>query len=140
MVNYFRLSADGRLLFGGGERYSATPPADIAAFVGRHMRKVFPQTAGVRIEHGWGGLVSITLTRLPHVGRRGGLLYAHGYSGLGAILSTLAGKLMAEAATGPSDGLDRFARIAPPAFPGGMALRSPLHTLGMLWYALRDRL
>ena len=140
VVNYFRLSADGRLLFGGGERYSATPPADIAAFVGRHMRKVLPQTAGVQIAHGWGGLVSITLTRLPHVGRRGGVLYAHGYSGLGAILSTLAGKLMAEAAMGPSESLDRFARIAPPPFPGGTALRGPLHTLGMLWYALRDRL
>ncbi len=139
VVNYFRMSADGRLLFGGGERYSPKPPADIAAFAARHMHKVFPQTRGLRVDYAWGGLVSITRTRLPHIGRRGGVLFAHGYSGLGAILSTLAGQLLAEAAQGRGERFDRFAEIAPPAFPGGTAFRGPLHTLGMLWYALRDR-
>ncbi len=140
VVNYFRLTADGRMLFGGGERYSTQPPRDIAAFAGQHMRRVFPQLANARIDYAWGGLVSITRTRLPHLGRDGGVYFAHGYSGLGAILSTLAGKLMAEAVFGEGDRFDRLARIAPPAFPGGTLLRSPLHTLGMLWYALRDRL
>jgi gamma-glutamylputrescine oxidase len=139
VVNYFRMSADGRLLFGGGERYTPEPPDDIAAFAARHMHKVFPQTQGLRIDYAWGGLVSITRTRLPHIGRRGGVLFAHGYSGLGAILSTLAGQLLAEAAQGRGERFDRFAEIAPPAFPGGTAFRGPLHTLGMLWYALRDR-
>ncbi len=139
VVNYFRMTADGRLLFGGGERYTPEPPADIAAFAGHHMRKVFPQTQDLRIDHAWGGLVSITRTRLPHVGRRGPVLFAHGYSGLGAILSTLAGQLVAEAALGRGERFDLFAKIAPPAFPGGTALRGPLHVLGMLWYALRDR-
>lgn len=140
VVNYYRLSADGRLLFGGGERYTPDPPRDMAAFVRNHMETVFPQLRGVAIDHAWGGLVSVTQTRLPHVGRQGEVLWAHGYSGLGVILSTLAGKLLAEALAGESARFELFAGLEPPAFPGGVALRGPLYVLGMLWYALRDRL
>ncbi len=140
VVDYYRRTVDGRLLFGGGERYSRDAPADIAAFVRPHLERVFPQLRGVAIEHAWGGLVSISRTRLPHLGREGAILFAHGYSGMGAILSTLAGKLLAEAAAGPSPGFESFAAIAPPPFPGGPALRGPLHLAGMLWYAMRDRL
>jgi gamma-glutamylputrescine oxidase len=140
VVNYYRLSADGRLLFGGGERYTRDPPADIAGFVRPHMERVFPQLAGRPIEHAWGGLVSITLTRLPHVGRQGEVLFAHGYSGMGVILSSFAGKLLVEALAGETRRFELFAGIEPPPFPGGAALRGPLHVLGMLWYALRDRL
>lgn len=140
VVNYYRMSADGRLLFGGGERYSPSPPADIKSFVAPYMKRVFPQLAGARIDHGWGGIVSVTTSRLPHVGRKGNFLYAHGYSGQGVILTTLAGQLLAEAASSSSERFDLFARIAPPSFPGGTRLRHPLYVLGMLWYALRDRL
>jgi len=140
VVNYFRRTADGRMLFGGGERYSTRPPRDIAGFAAQHMHRVFPALATARIDYAWGGLVSITRTRLPHLGRYRGVYFAHGYSGLGAILSTLAGKLMAEAIIGDTNRFDRLAAIAPGAFPGGILLRSPLHTLGMLWYAMRDRL
>jgi gamma-glutamylputrescine oxidase len=140
VVNYFRLTAEGRMLFGGGERYSTRPPRDIATFAGAHMRRVFPQLSTARIDYAWGGLVSVTRTRLPHLGQDGGVYFAHGYSGLGAILSSLAGKLIAQAATGESRAFDRIAQIAPPAFPGGTLLRGPLHTLGMLWYAMRDRI
>ena len=140
VVNYYRLSADGRLIFGGGERYTPDPPTDIAAFVRGHMEAVFPQVRGVPITHAWGGLVSVTQTRLPHVGRQGDVLFAHGYSGLGVILSTLAGKLLAEALRGETNRFDLFADLEPPPFPGGVTLRGALHVLGMLWYALRDRL
>ncbi len=140
VVNYYRLTADGRLLFGGGERYTPAPPRDIAAFVRPYMEAVFPRLRGTRIDHAWGGLVSITQTRLPHIGRQGEVYFAHGYSGMGAILSTLAGKLAVEAMSGQTDRFDLFAGVAPPPFPGGVALRGPLHVLGMLWYALRDRL
>ncbi len=140
VVNYYRLSADGRLIFGGGERYTPDPPRDMAAFVRGHMEAVFPQLRGVPIAHAWGGLVSVTRTRLPHVGRQGEVLFAHGYSGLGVILSTLAGKLLVEALQGQTRRFDLFASLEPPPFPGGVALRGPLHVLGMLWYALRDRL
>jgi gamma-glutamylputrescine oxidase len=140
VVNYYRLSADGRLIFGGGERYTPRPPADMAAFVRPFLERTFPQLAGVPIDHAWGGLVSITRSRLPHIGRHGDVFYAHGYSGMGTILSTLAGRLLVDAVRGDAAGFDLFASIAPPAFPGGTALRGPLHTLAMLWYAARDRL
>jgi gamma-glutamylputrescine oxidase len=140
VVNYFRRTPDGRLMFGGGERYSRAPPADIKGFVRPFLERTFPQLAGIRLDHGWGGLVSVTRSRLPDIGRDGPILWAHGYSGQGAILSTLGGALLAEAAGGQTTRFDRFAGIAPGAFPGGAALRGPLHVLGMLWYALRDRL
>jgi gamma-glutamylputrescine oxidase len=104
------------------------------------MERTFPQARGLRIDYAWGGLVSVTLSRLPHVGRDGEVLFAHGYSGMGAILSTLAGKLLVEEISGRGERFDLFAGIEPAAFPGGGALRGPLHVLGMLWYALRDRI
>ena len=140
VVNYFRMSADGRLIFGGGERYTPEPPADIAAFTRKHMSSVFPQLANVKIDYAWGGLVSISMSRLPHVGRFGDLFFAHGYSGQGVVLPALMGKVLAEAMAGTAERFDVLAKIAPPEFPGGAALRSPLYVLGMLWYALRDRL
>jgi gamma-glutamylputrescine oxidase len=140
VVNYYRLTSDRRLLFGGGERYTPDPPRDIAAFVRPHLEGVFPQLQGRRIEHAWGGLVSVTTTRLPHVGREGEVFFAHGYSGMGALLSTLGGKLLADAIAGEASRFDLFAALEPAPFPGGAALRGPLHVLGMLWYALRDRL
>jgi gamma-glutamylputrescine oxidase len=140
VVNYFRRTADGRLLFGGGERYTPDPPSDIAAFVRPHMERIFPQLRHVAIDHAWGGLVSITMTRLPHVGRMGDVFFAHGYSGQGVLMASLAGKLVAEAMAGTAERFDVLASVAPPEFPGGAALRAPLHVLGMVWYALRDRL
>ena len=140
VVNYYRRTSDGRVLFGGGERYTPDPPRDIAAFVRPHLEGVFPQLKGVAIDHAWGGLVSITRTRLPHLGRRGEVYFAHGYSGMGVILSTLGGKLAVEAMLGEPERFDLFAGVAPPAFPGGVARRAPLHVLGMLWFALMDRI
>jgi len=140
VVDYFRLSADNRMLFGGREHYTPSAPRDIAAFVRPRMVAVFPQLKDARIDHAWGGMVSVTLSRLPDIGRRGNLFYAHGYSGQGAILSSLAGKLVAEAIGGAAERFDIMAKVAPPAFPGGSRLRHPLYVLGMLWYALRDRL
>lgn len=140
VVNYFRMSEDGRLVFGGGERYSPRPPADIAQFVRGHMVQVFPQLRDTTIDYAWGGLVSITMSRLPHIGRLGDLFFAHGYSGQGVLLPALTGKVLAEAMAGTAERFDVLTQIAPPQFPGGAALRSPLYVLGMLWYALRDRL
>lgn len=140
VVNYFRMTEDNRLIFGGGERYSPRPPADMAAFGRAHMLGIFPQLQSARIDYAWGGLVSITMSRLPHIGRLGDLFFAHGYSGQGVLLPALAGKVLVEAMAGTAERLDVLADIAPPEFPGGAALRSPLYVLGMLWYALRDRL
>jgi gamma-glutamylputrescine oxidase len=140
VVNYFRMSEDRRLIFGGGERYSPSPPNDIEAFVREHMSRIFPQMRDVKIDYAWGGMVSITMSRLPHIGRLGDLFFAHGYSGQGVLLPALTGKVVVEAMAGMAERFDVLAGIAPPEFPGGAALRAPLYVLGMLWYALRDRL
>ena len=141
VLNYFRLSADGRLIFGGGENYRRDFPADIGGFVRRHMLRVFPQLAAVKIDYAWGGRLAITMNRMPHLGRlRGDVYFAQGYSGHGVAMATLAGQLLAEAVAGSAERLDVFARLPPPPFPGGTLLRWPGLVLGMVWYALRDRL
>lgn len=140
VLNYFRLSADHRLLFAGGEKYSPRPPRDIAAFVRPHMLKLFPQLADAAIDYAWGGAVGITVNRLPHVGREGNLIFAHGYSGQGVLLTTLVGELVAEAMKGDSRNFDLFGRIPKRAFPGGKMLRTPIYIAAMLYSAMRDRL
>ena len=140
VLNYYRLSADRRLIFGGGERYRSAPPRDIAAFVRPHIIRLFPQLAQTAIDYGWGGTVSVTMNRLPQLGRRGNILYAHGFSGHGALLTTLAGELLAEAAAGPSPRFDALASLPHRLFPGGALMARPLATLGLLYYAMKDRL
>jgi gamma-glutamylputrescine oxidase len=141
VVNYFRLSEDHRLLFGGGESYGYRFPRDIAGQARRPMTRVFPDLADVKITHAWGGTLAITRTRMPHVARlRGNLLSFSGYSGHGVALATLAGQIAAEAIAGQAERFDVMARVPTPRFPGGAALRSPLLALAMAWFALRDRL
>ncbi|HMS22056.1 FAD-binding oxidoreductase [uncultured Sphingorhabdus sp.] len=140
VLNYFRLSADKRLIFGGGEKYVQTPPADIAAFVRKHIVEVFPSLAETPIDYAWGGAVGVTMNRLPHIGRKGNVFFAHGFSGHGALVTTLAGELLAEAVTGTMARFDVFANLPQRPFPGGRMLARPLATLGLLWYALKDRL
>ncbi|MBO9695573.1 MAG: FAD-binding oxidoreductase [Sphingopyxis sp.] len=140
VLNYFRLSADKRLIFGGGERYSQTPPRDIAAFVRPFMAEVFPQIADAKIDYSWGGAVAVTMNRLPHIGRRGNIFFAHGFSGHGALVTTLAGELIAEAMAGTAERFDVLAGLPSRPFPGGKWLRRPLATLGLLYYAMKDRL
>lgn len=140
VLNYFRLSADQRLLFGGGEKYVQTPPADIAAFVRRHIAEVFPALGSVAVDYGWGGAVSVSMNRLPIMGRKGNVFHAYGFSGHGALVTTLAGELIAEALAGTASRFDVMASLPKRPFPGGKWMRRPLATLGLLWYALRDRL
>jgi len=140
VVSYFRLSADRRLLFGGGEKYTNHPPRDIAAFVRPYMLKVFPQLADARIDYGWGGQLALTISRMPHAGRLDNIFFAHGFSGQGVAIANIAGKLIAEALAGTAERFDVLASLPHRAFPGGAALRHPLLVLAMLWYALRDRL
>ena len=141
VVDYFRLSADHRLLFGGGESYSARLPADLVGIVRRRMLKVFPQLAAMPVDYAWGGTLAITRSRLPHFARLAPeVLVAHGYSGQGVGLATLAGKLIAEAIAGTAERFDVMAGLEAPRFPGGTLLRWPALVLGMLYYGLRDRL
>ncbi|WHP69825.1 NAD(P)/FAD-dependent oxidoreductase [Phaeobacter inhibens] len=141
VVNYFRLSHDGRLLFGGGESYGYRFPSDIAATVRKPMTEIFPHLHDVNIDYAWGGTLAITMKRMPYLARLApNILSASGYSGHGVGTATHAGQLMALAIAGDGDGFDTMARVPAPAFPGGAAMRSPLLALAMTWYALRDRL
>lgn len=140
VINYFRLSADNRLLWGGGENYSSRFPADIKAFVRKTMLEIYPQLADVRIDYGWGGTLAVTMNRMPHFERLDANLYvAQGYSGHGVALAVLGGKLMAEAIAGTAEKFDQFARVPTRTFPGGTLLRWPGLVAGMLYYSLRDR-
>ena len=140
VVNYWRLSEDNRLLFGGGESYGWKFP-DIVKTVSKPMLQVYPQLKGVKIDHAWGGTLAITLNRLPCFARVApNVLSASGYSGHGVALATLAGKLMSDAVRGQSEGFDLMAALPQPRFPGGVGLRWPLLVLAMTWYSLRDRL
>lgn len=141
VINYFRLSEDNRLLFGGDESYGYRFPADIAGRVRRKMEGIFPQLSGVEITHAWGGTLGISLNRMPHFERlSANVLSASGFSGHGVAIATLAGKLVAEAIAGQAERFDVMAQVPTPAFPGGASLRWPLLVAGMLWFSLRDRL
>ncbi len=141
VINYFRLSHDGRLLFGGGESYGYRFPSDIAALVRKPMAQIFPDLRDVRIDYAWGGTLAITMKRMPYLRRLApNILSASGYSGHGVGTATHAGQLMAMAIAGEAEGFDTMARVPAPPFPGGTMLRSPLLALAMTWFALRDRL
>jgi gamma-glutamylputrescine oxidase len=141
VVNYFRLSDDGRLLFGGGESYGYHFPKDIAAKVRKPMSVIFPTLKDVKIDYAWGGTLGITMNRLPYLARTSAnILSASGYSGHGVGTATHAGQLMARAIIGDTDGFDTLAALPNTPFPGGPAARTPLLALAMSWYALRDRL
>lgn len=141
-LDYYRLSADRRLLFGGACHYSGRDPADIAAYMRPKMLKVFPQLADVKIDYQWGGKIGITANRFPQVGRlkqHPNVFYAQGYSGHGLNVTHWCAKLLGEAIhAGHSQGMDVFSGVPHMTFPGGPALRSPLLALGMFWYRLRE--
>ncbi|UVL17097.1 FAD-binding oxidoreductase [Pseudomonas sp. B21-023] len=143
-LDYYRLTADNRLLFGGACHYSGRDPKDIGAYMRPKVLKVFPQLAEVRLDYQWGGMIGITANRFPQVGRLSqhpNVFYAQGYSGHGLNVTHWTAKLLAEAiATEQSHGFDVFRAVPHVTFPGGKALRSPLLALGMLWYRLREAL
>lgn len=140
VVNYWRLSEDNRLLFGGGESYGYRFP-DIIKTVSKPMLQVYPQLRDIKIDYAWGGTLAITMNRLPCFTRpHSNVLSASGYSGHGVALATLAGKIMAEAIAGQSEKFDLMASLPQPRFPGGAAMRWPLLVLAMTWFSMRDRL
>ena len=141
VVNYFRLSEDRRLLFGGRENYGVGFPKDIDTALVQRMVKLFPQLCDTRIDYTWGGTLGITMTRLPMMRRVGrNVLAAGGFSGHGVALTGLAGKVLAETVAGQAGRFDLWSSLPVPGFPGGRHMRTPLLTLAMTWYALRDRL
>jgi len=141
VLDYFRLSADHRLLFGGRVSYTTMTPPRLRATLQQRLQAVFPQLAGVASTHLWGGFVDITMNRAPDFGRvDGNVYYLQGFSGHGVALTGLAGRLVAEAITAQSERFDLYTRLRHQAFPGGPWLRTPVLALGMAWHRLRDAL
>jgi gamma-glutamylputrescine oxidase len=141
VVNFYRCSADHRLLFGGGETYGWTFPQDISSVARKRMLAVFPELSSARIDYAWGGTLGITMNRLPHVYREAGnILSAGGFSGHGVALATFSGAVIAEAIAGQAGAFDVMANVPMKPFPGGTAFRWPFLVLAMTWFGLRDRL
>jgi gamma-glutamylputrescine oxidase len=145
VLDYFRPTADHRMLYGGRVSYSTATPRNLPASMKQRMLSTFPQLNDAEIEFAWGGFVDITMNRAPdfdrlpaHGDQRAPVYYLQGFSGHGLALTGLAGKLVAEAITGDSSRFDVFARIRHNDFPGGDLLRMPSLVLGMAWYQLRD--
>lgn len=141
VLDYYRLSADGRLLWGGGTVYGGTDPADIRAKLTPNLERIFPELKGVRIDHAWSGNCAISFSRVPQMGRLGERTYfAQGYSGHGVVGSHLFGRILAEAVHGDRARFDVFASLPWIPFPGGRRWAVPYSVLGSWWYGLRDRL
>ncbi len=141
VVNYWKLTGDGRMLFGGGENYTRRFPRDIKSFVRKYLLHLYPQLESARIDYGWGGTLAVTMNRMPNFGRLPpDIYYAMGYSGHGVQMATLAGKLIAEAVAGTAERFDIMSQLPSRDFPGGTLLRWPGLVAGMLYHAMKDRL
>ncbi|REC96582.1 NAD(P)/FAD-dependent oxidoreductase [Kushneria indalinina] len=141
VLDYYRLTAGRRLLYGGQVSYSGREPRGLVTIMQRKMRELFPVLEDVAIDYRWGGRVAITRSRAPHFGRLDDNIYfVQGYSGHGMALAGLAGQLMAQAVAGQRERFDLLAAMKHLDFPGGRRLRTPLLVLATAFYRLRDRL
>lgn len=141
ILDYFRRTADGRLLYGGGVVYGGQDPASIKGKIRPNMLKTFPMLADARIDFAWSGKFALTLSRVPQIGRLSPNIYfSHGDSGHGVTTTQLLGRLLGEAIGGQLDRFDLFAALPYHPFPGGRAFRVPLSVLGSWYYSVRDRL
>lgn len=140
LLDYYRLSADRRLIFGGRCNHTGRTPRSIQAALLPRLLRVFPLLRGTRVEYEWGGTVAVSLKRVPQLGRLpGGLLYAQGYSGHGIVASHVFGRLLADAITTTSREFDLLAGVRHWRLPGGQWFATPALAIGMAWYRLRDR-
>nr|WP_298141301.1 FAD-binding oxidoreductase [uncultured Pseudomonas sp.] len=136
--DYFRVTPDHRLLFGGGCTYLGGIPKDVKAATRPYLERVFPQLRGVELEYGWGGHIDVSMKRTPDIGRQGQRYWLQGFSGHG-VLPTLAGaRAVSDAILGDDDLLALYQAIDNPRFPGGSLLAAPLEAAGKAWYRLRD--
>ncbi|HWR78901.1 MAG TPA: FAD-binding oxidoreductase, partial [Pseudomonas sp.] len=140
LLDYFRLTGDKRLIYGGGVVYGARDPANIEAIIRPMMLKTFPQLKNVKIDYAWTGNFQLTLSRLPQMGRIGdNIYYSQGCSGHGVTYTHLAGRVLGEALRGQAERYDAFASLPHYPFPGGRLFRVPFTAMGAWYYALRDK-
>lgn len=140
ILDYYRLSADKRMLFGGGTVYGGTDPADIEGKIRPNMEKIFPVLKDVKTEYAWSGNFALSFSRVPQMGKlHERVFFAHGYSGHGVTGTHLFGQILANAINGDTSEFDRFAQIPWIPFPGGRAFRVPYSVVGSWWYGFKDK-
>ena len=141
ILDYFRLSSDGRLLFGGKTIYRGVDPKNLARAMRKDMLKVFPQLAALNIDYAWGGHIDLAVNRMPHLGEYDQNIYfMQGFSGHGVVPAHIAGRVIAEKVMGNTERYDIWHKIKHPSFPGGTLLRRPGFLLGSGFYYLKDML
>ena len=141
MLEYFRLSADKRLLFGGRCNYFGSDPEVIRKTLVPKMLRIYPQLAKAKIDYAWGGTIGVPFNRVPQLGRiSSNVFYSQGYSGHGVNVTHLAGQIMADTLAGTFERFDVFANIKPVVIPGAHAFRNQMVALGVLYYQIKDRL
>ena len=141
VLQYFRLSADKRLLFGGRWNYFGDDPELIKKNLQPRMSKIYPQMTDARIDYAWTGTIGVTLSRVPQLGRLSpNIFYSQGYSGHGVNVTHLAGQIMADTIAGTLERFDLFAKIKPVTVPGSGLFCKQMVSLGMMYYLLKDRL
>lgn len=141
LLDYYRLTSDKRMIYGGGVVYGARDPEDIERIIRPKMLKTFPMLKDVKVDYTWTGNFLLTLSRLPQVGRIGdNIYYSQGCSGHGVTYTHVAGRVLAEALRGQAERFDAFASLPHFPFPGGRLFRVPFTALGAFYYDLRDKL
>jgi glycine/D-amino acid oxidase-like deaminating enzyme len=141
VLEYFRLSADKRLLFGGRCNYFGEDPAEIRRQLRPRMQRIYPQLTGIGIDFAWGGTIAVTVNRVPQLGRLApNVFYAQGYSGHGVNVTHLVGEVLADAVAGTLERFDIVASIKPVIIPGASQFANQMVSLGMLYYGLKDKL
>jgi glycine/D-amino acid oxidase-like deaminating enzyme len=141
VVDYYRLSADKRLLYGGACNYSGRDPSSIREYILPRMLKVYPQLKDARIDYEWGGKIGIVLNRQPTVGRlNNNVYYCQGYSGHGVAPTHTMSEVMADAVTGSMERYDLFAGIKHYRIPGSQWVGNQAVALGMMYYKMKDRI
>ena len=141
VLQYYRLSADKRLLFGARLNYFGDDPNYIASRHRKTIARLFPKLADVGIDYAWGGTIGVPLNRVPQLGRIApNILYSQGYSGHGVNVTHIAGQILADAVAGTLERFDLFADVAPVVVPGAHLLQKPMVALGVLYYQVRDSL
>ena len=141
VLDYYRRTADNRLLYGGGIGYGGQDPKNLTGVIRPNMLKTFPQLKDVKIDFAWSGNFALTLTRIPHMGKLSDTVYfSHGDSGHGVTTTHLLGKILGEAVHGQMSRFDVWSSLQAYPFPGGRMFRVPFTALGAWYYGLRDRL
>lgn len=141
MLDYYRLSADGRMLYGGRCNYSGRDPSDIKASIRPRMLKIFPQLKDARIEFEWGGKIGIVINRLPQLGRiNDNVYYAQGYSGHGVNQTHIISEILTDAICGQMEDFDVYANVKHWKIPAPRWVGNNMVALGMLYYRIKDLL